>query len=752
MMPELISERMALWQPNPLLPWDRLVLLLAAVLAAGLFLAWRSAALAPRRLRLRLAILRMAALLVLGLIALNPGRWRQQVAQGKTAWALLIDRSLSMVTTDMQGHSRWTEACRLAQKAVAAAPHKENARIYTFANRLEALVDTPDSLAELKPDGESTDIPEAVFAALTVHRAGGTKLAGLLMLSDGRQVAPVAGERAAILARAHGAPIIALTLGGDVVHRDLSVAVARRQYVAFVGQKLKISAQVRNERLGDISPTVQLLDPAGKVIAEQKVTLTNDSVTSVHFELTPQQRGYVQYRVHLPVWEGETRGANNEAGCAVAVLESKIRIFMAEGTPFWDSKFLAQLLRQQSNLELTSVYRLSSDRFFKVETDASRVFDASEPVFPDDNDALAKFDLMVFGRGMEYFLNPERIQRLKQFVGEQGGCIVFARGKPYAGSLPELEALEPAAWGEALDRPFRLRPTQDGEVAGLFGELLPDRHQPIWEQLPPLRHAQRCARLKAFTHVLAEGVGEPEAEAGARPFPLVFSQRYGKGIVVVVNAEDLWQWFFFPTVSSAGDLYKDFWIQLFTWAGTYSNFLPGRHYALRLSETEVDPNVPVRVRILRRSALPGGSAPSIRVTRDNQPVLELAAADAGKDGQWDALVSFPQPGTYRLELAGLDEAAAGGVTATLIVKAPPSENDDISANPAFLAKLAEASGGKLIGESELETTIRGFDPANRPVDLSKAEWLPLWNRGWLLSAALLFFGLEWFYRRRNGLL
>lgn len=726
------------------------MLLLTAAMIAGGFLAWRNTAQTPLRLRLGLIVLRLLVLAGLGLIALNPGRWREQTAESDTAWALLVDRSLSMATPDMNGNSRWTEACRLARKAAAAA-RKDSARIFTFAEQLESPVADPARLAELKPDGKSTDIPGSVFSALTACRTGRTKLTGVLLLSDGRQVARGECGPAAILARSRESPILAMALGGAVVNKDLSIAMDRRQYVTFIGQKLKLTARVTNERMGPVSPVVQLVDPAGKTVAEQKIVFTNDGTLSASFEITPREHGYFQYRARMALWEGETRDANNEADAGVAVLESKIRIFMAEGTPFWDSKFLVQLLRQQPNVELTSVYRLSSERFFKVETDASRVSGASEPVFPDDK-ALANYDMVIFGRGTEYFLTPERIQHLKRFVGDQGGCIIFARGKPYAGSFPELEALEPAVWGEVVGRPFHLRPTQDGEYAGLFGDMLPGRNQAVWTQLPPLRHAHWCVRLKAFTHVLAEGVGESAEESAALSFPLLFSQRYGKGIVVVVNAEDLWQWFFFPALSSASDVYKDFWIQLFTWAGTYSEFLPGRQYALHLSETLVYPDVPVRARIFRRAALPSKTPPSIRVMQGNVPVLEIAPAATTDDGRWDAIFSLKKPGTYRVELSGVNEESSGGVYSTLSVRAPPAENDNRSADPAFLAKLAESSGGRLITENELEQVIRNLEPANRPMDPNKAEWAPLWNRSWLLSLLLLLFGMDWFIRRRNGLL
>lgn len=737
---------------NPIIPMDQWILLLAVTLAAGGFLAWRSAAKASIVRRSVVTGLRVAGLALLGLIALNPGHWREQAEERPGAWAVLLDRSLSMATPDINGRNRWTEACRLTAKAVAAATVPDRVRIHTFSGRLESALDrTRLDAPDLQPTGDATDIPGVLLAMLNAFRAGSLPLAGLILLSDGRQVAPTDMTPAILMACAQQTPVYTLCVGSIQAPRDLAVSVERRQIVTFVGQKFKITARVAQERLGPIRPTVQLIDPSGTVADERIVDLPENGGAAVQFEVASKERGYFRYRVRAPQWEGEITTGNNEAAVDVAVLENKIRIFMAEGTPFWDSKFVAQWLRRQPNLELTSIYRFSSNRFFKVETDAGRVSDASTPVFPDDDEALAQIDLMIFGRGIEYFLTPERVARLKHYVGEQGGCIVFARGKPYSGTFPELEPLEPAVWGESFEYPLRFQPTTEGELAGLFGEVLPGRGQPIWDQLPPLRRAQRCTRLKTFTRVLAEGVHTALDGATATPVPLLLSRRYGKGIVVSVNAEDLWQWFFFPSIAAAAGVYQDFWVQLLTWAGTYSDFLPGRQYALSLSDTAVLPDVPVRARIMRRSA-GAGPTPTLRITRDKQTVLELATAPASDEGRWDALFSLEEPGVYRVELAGLDEAAAGGVSAMLLIKAPPAEKDTLSADPDFLARLAQATGGRMITEGELESVVSSFEPEGRTVDLNKAEWTPVWDRAWLLAFILLIFSAEWFIRRRGGLL
>ena len=332
------------------------------------------------------------------------------------------------------------------------------------------------------------------------------------------------------------------------------------------------------------------------------------------------------------------------------------------------------------------------------------------------------------------------------FVKEQGACIVFFRGKPYAGEFKELGPLEPVAWGRPAGSKFRLRPTRTGQDAGLFGSMLAGMDDPVWMKMPPLQNAHRARRLKSFSQVLVEGM-LPVGDR-AVPLPAVVARRYGKGIVLLVNAEGLWQWDFFPSVTGAETMYKEFWTQLMQWAVTYAEFLPGHEYALSLSSSAVLPGVPVRARVGHRGTERPEDPPRVRVVGDGDTIQEFPVSPGTEEGVWEAVFSLQEPGTYRVELAGPKSPPC----ATLHIRTPPTELDDTSADPDFLKALAEASGGAVITETDIAGTVAALEPAAEAVDMNRAVWVPLWDTWWLLCAMLTFFGVEWFTRRRNGLM
>src|SRR5690606_30805591 len=126
--------------------------------------------------------------------------------------------------------------------------------------------------------------------------------------------------------------------------------------------------------------------------------------------------------------------------------------------------------------------------------------------------------------------------------------------------------------------------------AGLFGGALPPADDRVWSSLPPLEDVTGVARLKPFSRTLAEGT----VEGRQAKVPALIVRRYGRGMVAAVNADGLWRWDFRPEVREQGEVYQQFWVQLMQWCATYSEFLPGQDYAVRLREAAVDPGQAAR--------------------------------------------------------------------------------------------------------------------------------------------------------------
>jgi hypothetical protein len=78
------------------------------------------------------------------------------------------------------------------------------------------------------------------------------------------------------------------------------------------------------------------------------------------------------------------------------------------------------------------------------------------------------------------------------------------------------------------------------------------------------------------------------------------------------------------------------------------------------------------------------------------------------------------------------------------------ENRELSADPETMRKLAEVSGGAVVGAGDvahMSDVVRRWE-ARR--ELSHREQ-PVWDRWWFLTALAGVLGLEWWLRRQEGL-
>ncbi len=729
---------------SPVIPLEYFILLATVVLIAVGGASWRSTRRISGWWRAVIIACRILAVGSVLLLLLNPGRQRERTQTQDTAWAIMLDESTSMRLSDVDGDSRF----KAARKIVEAAYKQENdagdIKLYGFADTLaERHIETLDALA---PNGGDTRIVEAGQALLRREKNRGSKLKGVLLLSDGRQPVAHSPEPLALRAAAQSTPIYPVVLGGPVAARDLALGFSRRRLVGFAGQPFTLKGALVNHRMGPVTADIFLRDGAGKILDQTNVFIRDKQRVPFTFDLTLKTPGYYEFILETPLREEESDRANNSVALGVFVLSERLKVLLLEGEPYWDTKFLSHLLRAQSNISMTAVFRVAKDKFFKVATGTDMTSSDSD-VFPASAEELAQYDLVVLGRGTEYFMDAHRTQLLMDFVKNRGGCLFFARGKSYEGRDSFLHELEPVTWGAPVRSDFTLRPMLEGEQVGLFGGLLPDREDPLWSSLTELTRAYSCSQLKSFTSVLADGVSHGNAEAA---FPLLVSKRYGSGLVLLINADGLWRWGFNPEIADDHDLYQNLWIQLFQWAVSFAEFNPGSDYLIRTERSTTHVDKPLRVRVRARAHVKA-EEPVVQVYQGDLPLHHFAlAVDAETRAGWSGLLTLASPGVYRLKVQTPGGKDLGAQTSVQILP-PPGEADNMSADIDFLNTLAEQSGGRLVDRQDLPDFIRELGTPITFTRQGDIYWETFWDKAWVLIVILTLFILEWFFRRRQGL-
>ena len=734
---------------NPILPLPLLVALAVLAAAAVGYAGLKSTRSFPRAARWACALLEACAVALIVLLFANPGSDEERIVSDKPVWIVAVDKSASMQapsTSDAASPSRAAVAASTLQQLKRHATSERE--IIWLAPGLETTPADADELAALPSTGESSPLASLLRVSLASLQRQGRLVAGAVLVSDGIDTGTHGAEGLAMQARSQNVPIHTVATGGTWKAPDLRIDVPRPLVEVFRGAPLTLRATLRNAAMGKRQVRVRLLDSAGAECGARVLSVPDGQ--SVPIAFTVDQPGESDfYTIACAAEQGETRTDNNSATIAVHAVDSRIRVFMAEGAPYWDSKFLAQYLRNQPEFDVHSIHRLSDERFYALHTGDESESPETEAALPTDASAFLRYDIVILGKGMEHLLTPAATEALASWVRERGGLLIFARGKCYGGSLPAMEALEPFTWTRpAPEGEYRVLPSGEEKGFGLFGPLLPAPEDAVWRGLPSLDDVWEVALPDRQTRVLAS--------SGDGGIPMIATRRIGLGAVACINGEGLWKWGFYPQAREQGNLYTGFWKEFLPWVQTAAEFRPGFDLSLHAARRQVEQGERIDCTLgWRGTGSPGPVEVELAACGKTAPHLTVEAAYRGEIGglkQWSASLPADTPGNYTLRARLPEQSGIECPELAVAVTAPPGEHDRLDADRGWLLRLSESTGGRALAP---ETPDEDWDAvfampegsvihetAYRP---AWAQWPPLA----LIGAAL---GLAWWIRRRHGLL
>lgn len=718
------------WEPA--LPPPAIVALGCVLAALAISVCLRGPRLRKSR-RVLLLGLRLAAIALLCLLLFQP-MMEESIPQRHPRRVALVavDASQSMREKDTQGGLPRLDAARqlLRENGLHGTSALGEVRLFSFSENARAI--TPDGLALLRADGETTRFHESLSTALAELRTE-EHCVGLFVLSDGHDFEMTPPAHTAQIARANRAPIYTIPLGRTQTFPDISVRMASYQPSTFVKQRVKLQAAIRAASAGDRTVRVELLRE-GKPLADQRVNLAPDGEVPVSFEVFEDQPGQYEYEIRVTTLPGERETQNNTTFTYLNVSAAKLRVLLVEGEPHWDTAFLQRALARNQRVEMDAVVALGKDNpHVSRPAKAEGIFKL--PQTPQD---FTAYSMIILGRQVDRVFKDSAIDALGTAVANYGLTLVMARGQP--GSHPLLAEIAPAEWLDGTSGPVRVTaPRRKGEFIPL--EVLAAAPGGL-DALPELPVLRQVGAPKTLTGV--------EAIAGQGGAPAILHRRHGTGQVLSVAVEGLWKWALNAKSEPANNIFDRFWNQLLLNLLSRSGAVPldRAQFSVSSANLAVGEKATFTLRPARDTKLPPGLQAVI--FREGQKIAETPlSAGHDEDGIQTASLVLEKQGRYIAAVEWPGEK----VGCRFAAYQEEHESTDTSLNLPYLRALAEASGGTLVDPAAVPALIESLQRA--AVAESTAPPLlrrhSIWDtrKVFLLLAAL--FGVEWFLRRRWGL-
>ena len=632
------------------------------------------------------------------------------------------------------------------------------------------------------PTGESTDLLSAIQQITDIFRQPdppGTEQnnTGLIvLLSDGHDTSRGIDPAIADRLRQTGWPVMSVPVGAAQSVADIAIAAWTESDFVFEGQTTWIEAAVTQAGFNDRRAQVDLLHD-DQVIESRQIMFDDQSNVRVRFRITPSPlpgetatlHGYRVTAKLLPTGQpdiDESFTDNNTRWVFVRVSKDRIKAVLLEGQPYWDTRSLARVLQSDPRIDLTTVFGLGQDRSVTLQhpnarnQTKSRVLSAVQP-------DLEPYDVVILGKHIEQFFPGNRAQTLVDYVTQDGGALVFARGQAFdlttqqgrlAGQI--IAPIEPVEWGQQTLQNLKLELTPVGRDSPLtrFDSL--GLESLIATSLPGMLTATQVSKEKPTSIVLLRqspvpnhSSDEGEADGG---MAAVAYQNAGRGRVLAVLTDGLWRWSFLPGHQRRFDsVFDQFWTRTIQWLATGGQFLPGQDVSLTSNRLVALPGEAVTVTASFQHADLQIMEPRLTITHPDGTARTTTMTLLTENPlRYTATVQPESPGVYDLHLV-IDSSMPAQpnnpikASTRLAVYDRSLEKLDTSARPDVLAAISQATGGRCYDHPrQLLEDVRQLQQARA----SDTRFVYRFNHPFVFTVIAAFFGLEWFFRRRKGLL
>lgn len=713
-----------------------------------------------------LLTLRLMSVVVLIFAMLRPAFQKSDTDDTPVQLTILADVSRSMNTKDMPGKVSRFDAIRAdlqkLEPKLKELGKQVEVRHFDFARELTAFDPTlKEGIGDQTAFGK---VLEKILEESRDHRS-----LGLLLLTDGAQRAvPPYDIDPFTAARKLGdsqIPIYAVGYGASsLVAASLDLAIEDLRTDAVVFEKKQVPIQCKVRALGakgkKAKVQVFLEDRMGRGLGQlgelkpvpstqlsksvKQIEFTRDDETiPIDLSFVPPGAGELKLAVKVePIdpSDAELRTLNNQRETILTVKKGGLNVAYFDQLRS-EQKFI-RMVNGADKIQL-DYQEVRAGRF----SDQTRL----DPSWFQ----RGRYDVYIIGDVRAEWFGADNLKRLDQLLENGigllmiGGVQNFATGgygaTPLANWLPvQMESSEYRAPGKTnpaaqISDDVKMLPTERGQLEYVMQLGPVDRNRSMWAELPALHGANR---LKA-KHDLVRVWATTEDKQ-----PLLLATEVDKSRVVAFGADTTYRW----CLDGRSEQHQRFWRQMILW----------------LAKKDEDTDQPVWVRVDPRNYTPGATANltfgartadgarlkdaefEIEVTRPDGKI-EKPIPRQSNDENTAEFANTADPGDYwvRVTVRRKGEFISSAYT-RFIVDARDLELDYPSADYDFLKELSAMSGGSSIKPEELGSQFERLKQ-NKFSVLTRYQVIPLWDN-WVLL--LIFVGLmsvEWYLRKKQGL-
>ncbi len=682
-----------------------------------------------------LIILRTLAISLLLFIIFEPILTRISANIVKPKVAVLIDNSLSVAMNDSRGSRK--EELISALKNSGIKDFKDDEIVFAhFDSDVSPIFSfNTDSL---KLNGQSSDISKAInWASKNIEIQN---IQAILMFTDG---AFNAGINPIYSAEQFGKPVFIVGVGDSNQAKDVALESIITNDITYVDipVPVNINLLVNGFEQGELK--VQLFDNNNQ-IAEQNILINPETRSyPLVFEYIPKTEGVHKLTAKASQLQGEITLKNNQISEFIRVLKGKRRIVVFAGSPSPDLTFLRNSFSQEEDIEIKTFIQKQGSEYYNVAPTQSEIKDAELIVFvgfPIVSTSNSSLDLIK-----------------KELANGKPLLFIASQNTDYY-KLKVLEDFIPFTVQSTRANEFLVVPDISEKATGnpIIRVNGNEQDKNLWNELPPIFRTETFVRVKPESEIISS------FKVNNVPFkePLIVSRSFQGQKTIAVLGYGIYRWKLLGYAAEIAKGRKDA-VDLF------NIFVQNSRKWLSVNQDKKNVVIKTNKKFYVSSEkitfiaqvydaaynFVDNATVSVKIQGNNEQ-RDLILVSMG-NGRYTADVSGLREGDYSFKgSASLNGKLLGTDDGRFSIGDLSPEYQNFTMNAKLLRTISDRSGGKFYTSENVanfKDDLKNVKNFTEKSVVNKSE-IALWNLFWILIIIVLLFSLEWFIRKRLGML
>lgn len=707
-----------------------LLVALLIVVAGGLAAFFYRYTLPPvsRARRILLTSLRGIALALLLSLLFEPFINLTTSSSEPPVLAVLIDNSRSMSIVDRSGDRASQLRTLLNSDALNRATRDGALRLYTFGSTLTSIdrsgVDSLDFREELTDISTALRMLSTERERLNIHAA--------VLLTDGEYNI---GQNPVHDAGQLDIPLYTIGIGDSTDQKDIVITKVATNELVYSETSSPVDVTIKSSGFEDERVEVRLME-GGKELARQTLGLgTGTREYPVRLSYIPEGEGTKRFTVRVSSLPGELTSENNTKMFFARVLRSRLRVIILAGGPSPDVSIIKQTLREDRNITVSSFVQRLPDGFYEG-TLTKAAIDSADCIL------LTGFPTAGTTGGVLDLVRAAFLQDSKP--------VFFVAGKDV--DETRLDLIRPAL-------PFSTASVSLAEQYVFFQPSDAQRSNPIlmvnsspdvWTRMPPIFKTHTVYRAKPEATVL----GNARIQAVTLSEPLILTRSVNRQKSLAILGYGIWRWRLMAQGNpETAQALSAFLVNGIKWLTTREESRPVKVTPVKEMFSQGEP-VEFVGQVYDGSARPVDNADLRVVVQSADREYETIMRQLGS-GRYEGTIEGLSAGDYTFRaVAQTDGQRFGEDRGRFTIGELNLEFQDTRMNVQLLRQLASRTGGRYFTPSsvdEFESTL-STQASFAPREVTRTSSVALWNWQYTLALIVLLLSVEWFLRKRSGML